>query len=298
MPSETMSCRRTSPDGWRKEVHFFDSWPIGTTQEYLECFSEEHRQEAHEGHPHVLVDASPAYLYTAAAAPRVKRVVPHAKFVIILREPADRVVSLWRMMRRTLCPDAGTNGTETRCIVPSLEKMARELLPDSPFGHECSPYSEDATHTWGDCWGCVFSNVDKSACDRLAVSKKACDSIKGMRPAFMSYYAAQIAWWLSFFPPDRFLIITSQQLHNPDQQVQILNQIRDHAGVSSVAPFTHEQIAKIKGFQGGPSAELVPEDAAAVELMHAAFDVAAPHLQRLMDTFFPEQSFEGFPPIA
>lgn len=37
----------------------------------------------------------------------------------------------------------------------------------------------------------------------------------------VSYYAAQLAWWLAFFPPERFLILTSTELHSPDSQLEV-----------------------------------------------------------------------------
>ena len=76
--------------------------------------------------------------------------------------------------------------------------------------------------------------------------------------------------------------------------MQALNKIRLHAGLAAASPFTHEQIANVSGFEGGYSAAMAPEDAAAVDSMRAAFDEAAPALQRLMDDFFPGQGFSGF----
>eukprot|EP00892_Ulva_mutabilis_P011466 jgi/Ulvmu1/8692/UM047_0032.1 len=286
--------RRPAQDPWRKEVHFFDSWPIGTTEEYLSCFSEELRQQALHGAPHVLVDATPAYLYTPAAAARVRRVVPHAKFVIVLRDPTERIFSQWKMMRRMFCPDADTNGTSSPCNVPSLQTIANATLVDGHSPPECSLYAIEGTHSWGNCWRCSYAIIDRHACERLGVSPEACRSLSGVHPAFLSYYAAQIAWWLSFFPPERFLIITSQQLHDPKQQVQVLNRIRHHVGLNESVPFTADQISNITGFRGGHSMEPAPEDAASVAAMRSAFDAAEPHLQRLMDTYFPDQGFTGF----
>lgn len=34
-------------------------------------------------------------------------------------------------------------------------------------------------------------------------------------------YAVQIAWWLAFFPPERFLILTSSELRDPTSAVQV-----------------------------------------------------------------------------
>lgn len=55
-------------------------------QEFLECFAQEEQAAAIAGKQNVVfLDATPAYLRTPAAAPRVKQSLPHAKFVIILR---------------------------------------------------------------------------------------------------------------------------------------------------------------------------------------------------------------------
>lgn len=75
-------------DPWRKEVHFFDRLPTGSTKQYMSCFRAQQYEEALQGRPNVFVDATPAYLYTPAAAPRIKQAIPHAKFVIVLRVPS------------------------------------------------------------------------------------------------------------------------------------------------------------------------------------------------------------------
>ena len=78
--------RRRGRDKWRKEVHFFDQWPLGTSHDYVNCFPPERRASALlDQQSAVFVDASPEYLLTPAAAPRAAQIVPHAKLVIILR---------------------------------------------------------------------------------------------------------------------------------------------------------------------------------------------------------------------
>jgi hypothetical protein len=36
-----------------------------------------------------------------------------------------------------------------------------------------------------------------------------------------SKYAAQLAWWLLFFPPERFLIVSSWQLRDPYEAAKV-----------------------------------------------------------------------------
>lgn len=80
-----MALSRRGHDPWSKEVHFFDQWPAGTSKEYLACFPMKVRGSALAGKPHVLMDASPEYLLTPAAAPRIQAIAPQARFVVILR---------------------------------------------------------------------------------------------------------------------------------------------------------------------------------------------------------------------
>lgn len=66
-------------------MHFFDQWPAANGRDYIACFPTSVRTAALAGKEHVLLDASPEYMLTPVAAPRVQRLVPHARFVIILR---------------------------------------------------------------------------------------------------------------------------------------------------------------------------------------------------------------------
>merc|ERR1719323_2015869 len=43
--------------------------------------------------PSVVGDITPSYLYIPEAVPRIRRLVPHAKLVVLLRNPVDRAVS-------------------------------------------------------------------------------------------------------------------------------------------------------------------------------------------------------------
>ena len=79
--------------GWNKEVRFFNSLPLGTSQEYLDLFSEKKLRRALYDIPSVFLDSTPNYLFSPTAAPRVKQMVPHAKFVVVLRvRPLTRLL--------------------------------------------------------------------------------------------------------------------------------------------------------------------------------------------------------------
>ena len=83
----------------------------------------------------------------------------------------------------------------------------------------------DKRRTWGDCWRCdyrVFDCADISAKEADAFGGCKDDpgphtKIKFVPMTMMGVYAPQIAWWLSFFPPENFVILTSEELHDPDR---------------------------------------------------------------------------------
>ena len=72
---------------YNKELHFFDKWPLPTTEDvsFLSQFSD--GGSIPEGS--TLIDGTPAYLRTAMAAPRIQAIVPHAKFLVVLRVRAQ-----------------------------------------------------------------------------------------------------------------------------------------------------------------------------------------------------------------
>lgn len=80
---------------------------------------------------------------------------------------------------------------------------------------------QSGTHSWGDCWPCSYAVIARDECKAHGGSDEVCEHLHSVPVAHVSYYAPQIAWWLSFFPPERFLVFTSQQLHDPQQQLDV-----------------------------------------------------------------------------
>ena len=76
---------RQPPGPWSKEVHFFNRWPLPPADEFLKCFPNSEQPDWSLQNQLALVDATPEYLFNSVAAPRVKAIVPQAKFVVILR---------------------------------------------------------------------------------------------------------------------------------------------------------------------------------------------------------------------
>jgi hypothetical protein len=89
--------------------------------------------------------------------------------------------------------------------------------------------ASDST-SWWDCHKCGFSFIArfqpdiKTKCQALRLSGppefRNC-ALPHYRFIDHGLYAAQLAWWLSFFPPERFLIISAWQLHDLDEAVRV-----------------------------------------------------------------------------
>lgn len=82
--------------------------------------------------------------------------------------------------------------------------------------------------TWWDCHRCHFGYVDQN------VSSGACAELERTGPPdfqdcsvpshrFIDHglYAAQLAWWLRFFPPEQFLIISAWQLRDEFERIRV-----------------------------------------------------------------------------
>jgi hypothetical protein len=74
----------------RKEVHFFDRYYEKGMDWYLAHFPM-------SGEVPVVGEASPYYLFHPDVPDRVRGVLPHAKFIVLLRNPVDRAYSHYSM---------------------------------------------------------------------------------------------------------------------------------------------------------------------------------------------------------
>lgn len=88
--------------------------------------------------------------------------------------------------------------------------------------------------TWSDCFRCKFTMLPK-LCKHLAEPEL--EVLGGCPVASVpmihtGLYAVQIAWWLSFFPPERFLILSSSELRDPAAAVKV----RTSAGFTNQFP--------------------------------------------------------------
>jgi hypothetical protein len=70
-------------------------------------------------------------------------------------------------------------------------------------GIELERFVQVRKDTWGTCTRC---------------KKRA---RKGIYVLHRGQYAVQLAWWLAFFRPERFLIVTAAELKDPNAQVEV-----------------------------------------------------------------------------
>lgn len=109
-----------------------------------------------------------------------------------------------------------------------------------------------------------------------------------------SKYAAQFAWWLRFFPPERFMFVSSWQLHDEEESLKVLNQILEHAEVGNAesAPFTADIVHKAKAFNGGYKKEdFSADDHKALAILREHFQKDQEDLKSLVDMLYPELNF-------
>mmetsp|Transcript_20718 Transcript_20718/g.26776 ORF Transcript_20718/g.26776 Transcript_20718/m.26776 type:complete len:876 (+) Transcript_20718:2-2629(+) len=82
-----------------KELHFFDDkrhYNMGL-ENYLEAFPD---SEPGKENAFISGEATPFYLHSSNACANMKHDIPHARLIILLRNPVDRAYSEWQMKER------------------------------------------------------------------------------------------------------------------------------------------------------------------------------------------------------
>jgi hypothetical protein len=108
----------------RKEVHYFDASPR-PIEWYRAFFPRRRAVEARERAVGAAVtgEATPFYLFHPGAPARLRAAVPHARLVVVLRDPVERAVSGYHHAVRM--------GHETRPLAVALDPANAEELPDA-----------------------------------------------------------------------------------------------------------------------------------------------------------------------
>lgn len=160
----------------RKQMHFFDNnFNKGITWYrthfpsyfYKYYFRQTHKKDFITG------EATPYYIFHPLAARRVAQYMPHAKFVLIIRNPVDRTYSHYNHEMR--------KGTEKLSFTEALE-----IEPERLKGEKEKMLADESYYS--------FSLQHHSYIAR-------------------SLYADQMEEWLKYFPLKQFLILRSEDFY-------------------------------------------------------------------------------------
>eukprot|EP00892_Ulva_mutabilis_P012512 jgi/Ulvmu1/9633/UM054_0065.1 len=285
-----------------KELQFFSRWPPLGTDEFMSMWPEEEIAAMLNGTSRkFLIDATPEYLAMPAAAPRVKQMLPHAKIVIVLRDPVERSFSSWSMQndRKSYCGAPGAS-VSLLCVEPTFIDTFKAFRSRREFAErsECEFRTPGADVTWGDCFSCLYGSYENSTCMarmREGSDVFACDR-KQLDIFDYSTYAAQISWWLHFFPPEQMLITTSDLLKDEKRRVEFLNQVLDFVGLEDAGRFKSADVNKATAFNGQYN-EADDADEAAKTVVRKYYEPQARDLRMLLRQYFPADHLQlkGFP---
>lgn len=175
---------------------------------------------------------------------------PHASAQHV-QDPVARMISALRMWRYFRCETSFNPRKNGECSEPQMDDWLQMMLDDierTPeslcfFGnvtvravHVLLAESSNIKELTGaemelqrhpqraqvqgpaqDWMDCVCSNKESSAFPwkQLYRAGTGPRNINTYHHMMSSVVAPQLAWWLAFFPPERFLILTSGQLHDP-----------------------------------------------------------------------------------
>eukprot|EP00892_Ulva_mutabilis_P004942 jgi/Ulvmu1/281/UM001_0285.1 len=287
--------------GPRSDVRFFDRWPLPETQHFLRCFPQAplQRQLAEAGSAPaqgpVLLDSTGSYLHSAAVAPRLRQVAPQARFVVVLQEPVALAFTRWRALRQRRCA-----ADKRPCSVPTFEEVVVREAASAITQQHCFFDEPGGNRTWAECFGCVYGGVHRAACRALPHSAKAafapCAGGEAERLDLLAVgqYAAQLASWLSYFPADRFLILTSDQFQGAAAAGKVLQRVAEHAlgskaAAAGVQP-PHPPPAVPRPWQQIPMSD---SRAAAAALLRARYSRPLRDLRQLLGLLRPGTALPG-----
>jgi cytochrome P450 len=233
-----------------KELHFFDNQYAKGERWYRANWTPRGEK--------VLLESSPYYLFHPLAAERAARLVPHAKLIVLLRNPADRAYSHFNQ-----------NAEEALEPLPFEDALEREAERLAGAEEALAAGRVDVSHAHQ-----TFSYVGKGL------------------------YAEQLRRWLRHFARERMLILKAEDLFRAPQEsvdrvTDFLGIERFTIGDTAAAnqrryPLMHpdtrrrlerlfetpnEEVRRLTGMSWTRRAEDAP-------LQPAEIDLASPHLLR------------------
>eukprot|EP00798_Chlamydomonas_sp_ICE-L_P006747 gene6747-3420_t len=195
-----------------KEPHFFDVPAMGRNgsrgiadlvrgggvEDYLMLMG--HNPSLRPSKENVYIDGTPDYLLIPSAACRLRAAVPHAKLIVLLKDPVMRALSGWNMAKHKesvgLTP-ARANILMSGFAAEVAEEASLLRSKNCSFESPAPPPHKLKTE--------LRSQIRNSS------APVACPHVgKGILRRGM--YAAQLAWWLTLFPEEQLHIISYKEL--------------------------------------------------------------------------------------
>jgi hypothetical protein len=154
-----------------KEVHYFDLHPHRGEGWYRAHFPMTALGRNHGGTPPITGEATPYYLFHPQVPARVARLLPETRFIALLRDPVDRLVSHYH--------HEVALGFERRSLERALEEEPAMMAAEEPRLHR-DRFASSFVHQH-------FSYFSRGI------------------------YARQLEAWFKLIPRDRFLIVSSER---------------------------------------------------------------------------------------
>jgi len=180
--NEVRLLQRSNP----KEIRFFSDHGWKKSFDSMPDDAVRQCYHAHwkpEGKP-IWFEASPGYLARQAAAERIARYFPATKFLVLLRDPVLRAFSAYNMWVR--------NRGFSQSFREAFEPVVKHI-----------------------------TSVRKSVDDETAFYDSVSDN-RERRLFTHGLYYHHLKIWFSFFPRDRFFILTTKQLNDREKLAELL----------------------------------------------------------------------------
>lgn len=185
----------------------------------------------------VLLEATPGYVVTPCAACRLLQWAPHARIVLMIREPVSRAVSHFEHCQRAHAGCLGgtksidefignelDEGQPLKCINQSFHgalassRGHRKMLATKAAVKAMKNATQQRLNdllsavTWQQCYtGCVFASRRKGM---------RCPGIDQDVPASRGLYVHQLRWWQELFPKNLLVINYHKTMDDPHQEIR------------------------------------------------------------------------------
>ena len=183
---------------FEKEVHYFDRRWDGDVDSYRMSFPNTARMEwVERRHGQAVTgEASPYYISQPHIPGRVRRFVPDAKLILILRDPVARTISAFHHNRRR------TPNEPLDTLEEAIERELTELADE-----QAKLIADESHDDYEYAWHCYLTR---------------------------SIYVDQIRWWHDTFPREQLMIQTTERLGSEPEAV--FDEVREFLGLSAWQP--------------------------------------------------------------